>query len=66
MRKAAGAVLGMFTVGAGMMTLLGPVLGSHAEAVSLTLVGVGLFTGSTVLGSHHKEPVPSAGVAEEA
>ncbi|HYO68561.1 MAG TPA: hypothetical protein VEU33_21010 [Archangium sp.] len=66
MRKAAaGAVVGMFVVGAGMMTLLGSVLGSYAEAASLALVGVGLFAGSSVLGSS-KETVPAAGIAKEA
>lgn len=66
MRKAAaGAVIGMFMVGAGMMTLLGTVLGTYAEAASLALVGVGLFAGSSVLGSN-KETVPAAGIAKEA
>lgn len=67
MRKAAaGAVIGMFTVGAGGMTLLGSVLGTHAEAVSLALMGVGLFAGSAMLGSGGKETVASAGMAKEA
>ncbi|HEX5750398.1 MAG TPA: hypothetical protein VFZ09_29485 [Archangium sp.] len=66
MRKAAaGAVVGMFAVGAGMMTLLGSVLGTYAEAASLALVGVGLFAGSSVL-SGGKETVPTAGIAKEA
>ena len=66
MRKAAaGAVLGMFTVGAGMMTLLGSVLGPYAEAATLALVGVGLFAGSSVLSSG-KVTVPAAGIAKEA
>ncbi|MFY0523461.1 hypothetical protein ACN28I_09870 [Archangium gephyra] len=66
MRKAAaGAVLGMFTVGAGMMTLLGSVLGNYAEAAALALVGVGLFAGTSVL-SGTKETVPAAGIAKEA
>lgn len=66
MRKAAaGAVIGMFMVGAGMMTLLGSVLGNYAEAASLALVGVGLFAGSSVLGGG-KVAVPAAGVAKEA
>ena len=39
MRKAAaGAVLGMFTVGAGMMTLLGSVLGNYAEAATRGII----------------------------
>lgn len=65
MSKAAGAVIAMFTVGAGMMTLLGSVLGAYAEAATLTLVGVGLFAGSSVLGGS-KVSVPAAGVAKEA
>jgi hypothetical protein len=66
MRKAAaGAVIGMFMVGAGMMTLLGSVLGNYAEAASLALVGVGLFAGSSML-SGNKEAVPAAGIAKEA
>jgi hypothetical protein len=64
MSKAAGAVIAMFTVGAGMMTLLGSMLGGYAEAATLALVGMGLFAGSSVL-SGGKETVP-AGVAKEA
>jgi hypothetical protein len=64
MSKAAGAVIAMFTVGAGMMTLLGSVLGTYAEAATLALVGVGLLAGSSVLSSN-KEAAP-AGVAKEA
>lgn len=64
MNKAAGAVIAMFTMGAGMMTVLGTVLGGYAEAATLALVGVGLFAGSSVL-SGSKETAP-AGVAEEA
>ena len=66
MRKAAGAVMAMFTVGAGMMTLLGSVLGAGAEAATLALVGVGLFAGSSVLGSGSKVAAPPAGVAKQA
>ena len=64
MSKAAGAVIAMFTVGTGMMTLLGSVLGTYAEAATLALVGVGLLAGSSVL-SGSKEVAP-AGVAKEA
>jgi hypothetical protein len=64
MSKVAGAVIAMFTVGAVGMTLLGSVLGPYAEAATVALVGVGLFTGSSVLGSN-KETAP-AGVAKEA
>jgi hypothetical protein len=66
MSKAAGAVIAMFTVGAGMMTLLGPVLGACAEAATLTLMGVGLFAGSSVLSGGSKVAVPPASVAKEA
>jgi hypothetical protein len=66
MRKvAAGVVVGMFVVGAGMMTLLGSVLGTYAEATSLALVGMGLFAGSSIL-TGSKETVPAAGIAKEA
>ncbi len=65
-KAAAGAVIAMFTVGAGMMTLLGSVLGSYAEATTLALVGAGLFAGSSMLGSGSKVTVPSAGIAKEA
>lgn len=64
MNKVAGAVVAMFTAGAGMMTLMSPVLGGYAEAVTLAVLGVGMFAGSTVLGGS-KETVP-AGVAKEA
>ena len=64
-KAAAGAVVGMFVVGAGMMTLLGSVLGTYAEAASLALVGAGLFAGSSAL-SGGKETVPAAGIAKEA
>jgi hypothetical protein len=64
-KAAAGAVVAMFTVGAGMMTLLGAVLGPYAEAATLALMGVGLFAGSSVLGGG-KVTVPAAGVAKEA
>jgi predicted RND superfamily exporter protein len=64
MSKAAGAVIAMFTVGAGMVTLLSSVLGTYAEAATLALVGVGLLAGSSVL-SGNKETAP-AGVAKEA
>ncbi|HYO51679.1 hypothetical protein [Archangium sp.] len=67
MNKAAGVVIAMFTVGVGMMTLFGSVLGAYAEAATLALVGVGLFAGSSVLGgSSGKVAVPSTGVAKEA
>ncbi|PTL75701.1 hypothetical protein [Vitiosangium sp. GDMCC 1.1324] len=64
MSKAAGAVIAMFSVGAGVMTLLGSVLGAYAEATTLALMGVGLFAGSSVL-SGSKEATP-AGMAKEA
>ena len=65
-KAAAGAVIAMFTVGAGMMTVLGSVLGTYAEATTLALMGVGLFTGSSLLSSGGKVTVPSAGIAKEA
>lgn len=64
MNKAAGAVIAMFTMGAGVMTLLGSVLGAYAEAATLALMGVGLFAGSSLLGGS-KETAPT-GMAKEA
>jgi hypothetical protein len=64
MSKVAGAVIAMFTVGAVGMALLGSVLGPYAEAASVVLVGMGMFTGSSLL-SANKETAP-AGVAKEA
>ena len=64
MNKVAGAVIAMFTTGAGLMALMGPVLGAYTEPVTLSLLGVALFTGGTVLGGS-KDTVP-AGVAKEA
>jgi hypothetical protein len=65
MGKAAGAVIAMFTMGAGVMTLLGSVLGAYAEAATLALVGMSLFAGSSVL-SGGKAAVSRAEVAKEA
>lgn len=63
-KAAAGAVIAMFTVGAGMMTMLGSMIGAYAEPVTLAVLGAGLFASSTVL-SGAKETAP-AGVAKEA
>jgi hypothetical protein len=38
-----------FVVGSGVMALLGTVLGAHAEAAVLGLVGVGLFASSSMV-----------------
>jgi len=65
-KAAAGAVIAMFTVGAGMMTLLGSVLGTYADEATLALVGAGLFAGSSVLSSGGKVTVPAACIAKEA
>ena len=64
MNKVAGAVIAMFMAGAGMMTMLNPVLGAYSEATTLALLGAGLFAGSSLLGSS-KETAPE-GVAKEA
>jgi len=64
MNKVAAAVVGMFTVGAGMMTVLGSVMGAYAEPVTLAMMGVALFASSSVLGGA-KDAAP-AGVAKEA
>jgi hypothetical protein len=63
-KVAAAAVVAMFTVGAGMMTVLGSVMGGYAEPVTLALMGVGLVAGSGALSSS-KDAAP-AGVAKEA
>jgi hypothetical protein len=46
------ALLGMAACvfGAGMMLLLGGLLGESAEVVSLVIIGVGLMVGSHLLG----------------
>ena len=64
MNKVAAAVVVMFTAGAGIMTALNPMLGAYTEATTLTLLGAGLFAGSTLLGGS-KETAPE-GVAKEA
>lgn len=63
-KVAAAAVVAMFTVGAGMMTVLSSVMGGYAEPATLALVGMGLVAGSGVLGGS-KDTAP-AGVAKEA
>jgi len=63
MGKAAGAVVAVFMVGSGAMTLLSAVLGTYAEAAALSLVGLGLFATSSALAG--KLPAPT-GVAKEA
>ena len=64
MNKVAGAVVAMFTAGAGIMTALSPVLGSYSEATTLAVLGAGLFATSSLL-SGAKETAPQ-GVAKEA
>ncbi len=64
MNKAAVAVVGMFSVGAGMMTVLGSMVGTYAEPVALAFMGVGLFASSSLF-SASKDTAP-AGVAKEA
>lgn len=63
-KVAAGAVVAMFTVGAGVMTMLGSVVGAYAEPMTLAVLGAGLFASSTVLGGA-KDTAP-AGVAKQA
>jgi hypothetical protein len=50
MSRAAGAVALVFALGGGVMTALSSVLGTHAETVALTLVGLALFGTGQVLG----------------
>jgi hypothetical protein len=50
MGKATGVVIAVFTLEAGVMTLLGSVLGTYTEATALTLAGMGLLASSAVLG----------------
>lgn len=64
MNKVAGAMIAMFTAGAGLMTVLSPMLGAYSEATTLALLGAGLFAGSSLL-SGSKETAPE-GVAKEA
>ncbi|MET0402566.1 MAG: hypothetical protein ABW123_09195 [Cystobacter sp.] len=63
-KAAAGAVVAMFTVGAGAMTMLGAVLGIYAEPATVVMLGAGLFAGSSLL-QGVKDAAP-AGVAKEA
>jgi hypothetical protein len=63
MGKAAGAVIAAFTMGGGVVALLGAVLGTYAEAVALLLVGAGLFASSSALGGKVATPTE---VAEQA
>ncbi len=63
MGKAAGAMIAVFTVGAGAMSLLGSVLGPYTEATTLALAGLGLIASSSVLGGRLAVP---DGMAKEA
>jgi hypothetical protein len=63
MGKAAGAVVAVFTLGAGVMTLLGSVLGAYAESATLALAGLGLLASSSVLSGRLLTPTR---VAKEA
>ncbi len=63
MGKAAGAMVAAFVVGSGVMALLGTVLGGHAEAAVLGLVGVSLYASSTLV---QGRVAPAPGVAKEA
>lgn len=63
MGKAAGAVVGVFMVGSGAMTLLSSFLGGAAEAAALGLMGVGLLFSSAALSG---KVATTTGVAEEA
>lgn len=59
MGKAAGAIGASFALGSGMMGLLGPILGSFAEVVSLGLMGVGLIACSGLLGARANAKLPA-------
>lgn len=63
MGKAAGAMVGAFMFGSGVMALLGTVLGEHAEAAVLGLVGLGLYASSAVI---QGKVTPTTGVAKQA
>ncbi len=63
-KAAAGAVIAMFTVGAGMMTVLGSVMGAYAEPATVAMLGAGLFAGSSILNG--LKDTAAAGVAKEA
>jgi len=51
MIKAAGAMAVVFLVGGGAMTLWGSLFGAHAEAATLTLMGLAMAGTGHVLGS---------------
>jgi hypothetical protein len=57
MRKALGAMVGIFVLGGGAMTVLAGPLGARAEAAALGLVGVGLIGTGILLG---RKPAPRA------
>ena len=63
MGKAAGAMVAAFVVGSGVMALLSTVLGVHAEAAVLGLVGVGLYASSSMM---QGKVTPTAGMAKQA
>ena len=63
MGKAAGAVIGVFMMSSGAMTLLNSFLGGAAESAALGLMGVGLLFSSAALSSR---VVVTEGMAKEA
>jgi hypothetical protein len=63
MSKVAGAVIAVFSVCGGMMTMLSPVMGPYGEALTLVVSGVGLLASSSLVGSKLTEPTE---VAEKA
>ncbi len=63
MGKVAGAMVAAFVVGSGVMAVLGTVLGVHAEAAVLGLVGVGLYASSTLM---QGKVAPTTEVAKQA
>lgn len=63
MGKAAGVVALMFMVGGGAVTLFSNLLGAHAEAAALALVGAGMVATGQLLGS--AKTVRAPGGSEE-
>lgn len=55
MGKAAGMIAVMFMVGGGAVTLLSSLLGAHAEAAALALVGAGMVATGQFMGATKKE-----------
>ncbi|RJS16332.1 hypothetical protein DRW03_30800 [Corallococcus sp. H22C18031201] len=64
MGKAAGAMGVVFTLGAGVMAMMGAALGAHIEAAVVGGVGLTLYGVSALF--HGKAAAPASGMAKQA